>query len=49
MLRLTLFALLALPLLAQDRIATLQLRVSTDRSDWRYAPGQTARFRIFAV
>lgn len=49
MLRLTLFALLALPLLAQDRIATLQLRVSTDHADWRYAPGQPVRFRILAV
>jgi len=49
MLRLILLTLFALPLLAQDRIGTLQLRVSTDRPDWRYAPGQPVRFRIVAI
>ncbi len=41
-------------LLAQDRIGparigTVQVRVSTERSDWRYQPGQPVRFRIVAV
>lgn len=49
MLRLAILSLLALPLLAQDRIGTIQVRVSTDRPDWRYEPGQPVRFRIVAV
>ena len=49
MLRFALLTLLALPLAAQDRIGTVQLRVSTDRSDWRYDPGQPVRFRIVAI
>ena len=49
MFRFTLLALLALPLIAQDRIGTLLVRVSTDRPDWRYEPGQPVRFRILAV
>src|SRR5215218_3088487 len=49
MLRLATLALLAFPLLAQDYIGTVQVRVSTDRSDWRYEPGQPVRFRIVAV
>lgn len=49
MLRFALFSLLSLPLLAQDRIGTIQLRVSTDRADWRYTPGQPVRFRILAI
>jgi hypothetical protein len=40
MLRFALISLLAFPLIAQDRIATVQVRVSTDRSDWRYNLGQ---------
>jgi cephalosporin-C deacetylase-like acetyl esterase len=48
--RFTLLALIAaLPLAAQDRISTVQLRVSTDRPDWRYEPGQPVRFRIVAL
>lgn len=47
--RLAFLALLALPLLAQDRIGTVQLRVSTDHADWRYEPGQPVRFRIVAI
>ena len=46
MLRLAL--LLTLPLLAQDRVGTIQVRVATDRADWRYEPGQPVRFRITA-
>jgi cephalosporin-C deacetylase len=49
MLRLALVTLLALPLAAQDRIGTVQVRVSTDRADWRYEPGQPVRFRIVAT
>ncbi len=49
MLRLALLSFLALPMLAQDRIGTIQVRVSTDRSDWSYQPGQPVRFRIVAV
>lgn len=40
---------LALPLAAQDRIGTLQIRVSTDHADWMYEPGQHVRFRIAAI
>jgi cephalosporin-C deacetylase-like acetyl esterase len=49
MLRLAVLTILALPLLAQERIGTVQVRVSTDHSDWRYDPGQPVRFRIVAV
>src|ERR1700682_695610 len=49
MFRFVLLSILALPLAAQDRIGTIQVRVSTDRSDWRYEPGQPVRFRIIAV
>ncbi|MCW5962825.1 MAG: acetylxylan esterase [Bryobacterales bacterium] len=49
MLPFALLCLLALPLIAQDRIGAVQVRVSTDRSDWRYEPGQPVRFRIVAV
>lgn len=49
MLRLALLTLLSFPLAAQDRIGTLQVRVSTDRPDWRYEPGQPVRFRIIAL
>jgi cephalosporin-C deacetylase-like acetyl esterase len=49
MLRLALLALLAFPLLAQDRVGTILVRVSTDHADWRYQPGQHVRFRILAV
>lgn len=48
LLLLALFAAASLP--AQDhRIGTVQLRVSTDRADWRYEPGQPVRFRITAT
>ena len=49
MLRFVLLSILAFPLVAQDRIGTVQVRVSTDHSDWRYEPGQPVRFRIIAV
>src|SRR5207244_12631796 len=49
MLRFVLLSILAFPLVAQDRIGTVQVRVSTDRSDWRYEPGQPVRFRIIAI
>ncbi|MDX1983885.1 MAG: acetylxylan esterase [Bryobacteraceae bacterium] len=49
MIRFALLSLLAFPLAAQDRVGAIQLRVSTDRSDWIYQPGQPVRFRIFAV
>jgi cephalosporin-C deacetylase-like acetyl esterase len=47
--RLALLSLLALPALAQDYIGTVQVRVSTDRPDWRYQPGQPVRFHITAI
>ncbi len=49
MLRLAFFTLFALSLSAQDRVGTIQVRVSTDHPDWRYEPGQPVRFRIVAV
>jgi cephalosporin-C deacetylase-like acetyl esterase len=49
MLRIFLTLLLVLPALAQDRVGTVQVRVSTDHSDWRYKPGQPVRFHIVAV
>src|ERR1700682_5882811 len=49
MLRFVLLSILAFPLLAQERIGTVQVRVSTDRSDWRYEPGQPVRFHIVAI
>lgn len=41
--------LLALPSFAQDRIGLVQVRVATDRADWRYEPGQPVKFRITAI
>ena len=49
MIRFFILSVLAIDLFAQDRIGTVQVRVSTDRSDWRYEPGQPVRFRITAV
>ena len=49
MLRFVLLFFLAFSLIAQDRIGSVQVRVSTDRSDWRYEPGQPVRFRIIAI
>ncbi|MBI2690242.1 MAG: acetylxylan esterase [Acidobacteria bacterium] len=49
MLRFAILSFLAISLFSQDRAGTVQVRVSTDRSDWRYEPGQPVRFRIVAV
>jgi cephalosporin-C deacetylase-like acetyl esterase len=49
MLRFALLFILAFPVAAQERIGTIQVRVATDRSDWRYELGQPVRFRILAV
>ncbi len=49
MLRIILAFLLALPILAQGRVGTVQVRVATDHNDWRYKPGQPVRFHIVAV
>lgn len=49
MFRLLLLSVLAFSLSAQDRVGSIQVRVSTDRADWRYEPGQPVRFRIVAV
>jgi len=49
MLRFVFSLLLVFPLLAQDRVGTIQVRVATDHSDWRYEPGQPVRFRIVAT
>ena len=48
MLRVIALALLLSPVYAQDRIGTVQVRVSLDRADWRYEPGQPVRCRIMA-
>lgn len=47
--RIALILLAALSAAAQQRIGTIQVRVSTDHADWRYEPGQAVRFRIVAV
>jgi len=44
-----LLAFLVFSLFSQDRIGTLHLQVSTDRSDWLYKPGQPVRFHITAI
>ncbi|MEN6536536.1 MAG: acetylxylan esterase [Bryobacteraceae bacterium] len=49
MLRILLALFLALPMLAQERVGTVQVRVATDHNDWRYKPGQPVRFHIVAV
>jgi cephalosporin-C deacetylase len=49
MLRLVAALLLAFAAIAQNRTGTVQVRVSTDRADWRYQPGQPVRFRIVAI
>src|SRR5687767_3579618 len=49
MVRVLLLSLVACLLVAQDRVGSIQVRVSTDRADWRYAPGQPVRFRIIAT
>jgi cephalosporin-C deacetylase-like acetyl esterase len=47
--QLVLLFCLAFSLIPQDRTGSIQVRVSTDRSDWRYEPGQAVRFRIVAL
>ncbi len=47
--RFALLSLLAFPVAAQDRVGTVQVRVSTERADWRYELGQPVRFHITAV
>ncbi len=47
--RFVLLSLLAFPVAAQDRVGTVQVRVSTERADWRYELGQPVRFHITAV
>lgn len=49
MLRFVLLCLTAIHLFAQDQIGAIQVRVSTDRSDWRYELGEPVRFRIIAT
>lgn len=49
MLRILLALFLALPMLAQERVGAVQVRVATDHDDWRYKPGQPVRFHIVAV
>jgi cephalosporin-C deacetylase-like acetyl esterase len=49
MFRLAFAALLAVPLAPQDRVGTVQVRVSPDHADWRYEPGKPVRFRIAAT
>ncbi len=47
--RFLLLLLFAVTLAAQNRVGTIQVRVSTDHSDWRYEPGQPVRFHIVAI
>ena len=47
--RFALLSLLAFPVSAQDRVGTVQVRVSTERADWRYELGQPVHFHISAV
>ena len=49
MLRFIVLSFVAICLFAQDRIGSVQVRVSTDRPDWRYTPGQPVRFKITAI
>ncbi|MBI4889905.1 MAG: acetylxylan esterase [Acidobacteria bacterium] len=49
MLRIALLLIMTLGAGAQDRTGTIQVRVSTDRADWRYSPGQPVKFHIVAV
>src|SRR3954447_16533058 len=49
MLRFALLSFLAFALVAQERIGSVQIRVSTDRPDWRYELGRPVRFHIVAV
>lgn len=49
MLRFLLLTLFAWTLVAQDRVGTLKILVSTDHTDWRYDPGQPVRFHISAI
>jgi len=49
MLRIFLALLLALPMMAQERVGTVSVRVATDHNDWRYKPGEPVRFHIVAV
>jgi cephalosporin-C deacetylase-like acetyl esterase len=37
------------PAIAQDRVATTQLRVSPNRPDWTYQPGEKVTFKITAL
>ncbi len=49
MLRFIVLSFVAICLFAQDQIGSVQVRVSTDRPDWRYTPGQPVRFKITAT
>lgn len=49
MLRILFSLIVAGTAFAQDRVGTIQVRVSTDHADWRYEPGQHVRFNIVAV
>src|SRR4051812_39124790 len=49
MIRFFTLCLFAFAASGQDRVGTIQVRVSTDRSDWRYEPGQPVQFHIVAV
>lgn len=49
MFRIVLLLLAAFCLSAQERVGTLQVRVSTDHADWRYEPGQPVKFHIEAI
>lgn len=49
MLRIAVLPVLMFALHAQERVGTLQVRVTTDRTDWRYQPGEPVKFRILAV
>jgi len=46
---LLLLAISAVLILAQDRTGQVFIRVTTDRADWTYSPGQPVTFHIAAV
>ncbi len=49
MTRILLFCLFAFSLAAQDRVGTIQLRVTTDHANWSYSPGENTKFHIVAI
>ncbi len=49
MIRILLLLMSALCVLAQDRVGTIQLRVTLDHANWVYKPGENVKFKIAAI